>query len=29
LENTELKHRGLNVFRPWRDGLHEYLFGNS
>lgn len=29
LENKELKRRGLNVFRPWRDGLREYLFGNS
>jgi len=29
LENRELKSRGLNVFRPWREGLHEYLFGNS
>jgi dTDP-4-dehydrorhamnose reductase len=29
LENSELKRRGLNVFRPWREGLREYLFGNS
>jgi dTDP-4-dehydrorhamnose reductase len=29
LENKELKSRGLNVFRPWREGLREYLFGNS
>jgi dTDP-4-dehydrorhamnose reductase len=29
LENKELKSRGLNVFRPWRDGLREYLFSNS
>lgn len=29
LENNELKSRGLNVFRPWREGLREYLFGNS
>jgi len=29
LENSELKHHGLNVFRPWREGLREYLFGNS
>lgn len=28
LENKELKSRGLNVFRPWREGLQEYLFGN-
>jgi dTDP-4-dehydrorhamnose reductase len=26
LENNELKRRGLNVFRPWREGLREYLF---
>jgi dTDP-4-dehydrorhamnose reductase len=25
LENRALKSRGLNVFRPWRDALHEYL----
>jgi dTDP-4-dehydrorhamnose reductase len=29
LENNELKRRGLNVFRPWREGLREYLFSNS
>jgi dTDP-4-dehydrorhamnose reductase len=29
LENKQLKSRGLNVFRPWREGLREYLFGNS
>jgi dTDP-4-dehydrorhamnose reductase len=29
LENNELKRRGLNVFRPWREGLSEYLSGNS
>jgi dTDP-4-dehydrorhamnose reductase len=29
LENSELKRCGLNVFRPWREGLREYLFGNS
>jgi dTDP-4-dehydrorhamnose reductase len=29
LENNELKRHGLNVFRPWREGLREYLFGNS
>lgn len=29
LENNELKRRRLNVFRPWREGLREYLFGNS
>jgi dTDP-4-dehydrorhamnose reductase len=29
LENNELKRRGLNLFRPWREGLREYLFGNS
>jgi dTDP-4-dehydrorhamnose reductase len=27
LENKELKSNGLNVFRPWREGLQEYLFG--
>jgi dTDP-4-dehydrorhamnose reductase len=25
LENRALKGRGLNVFRPWQDGLREYL----
>jgi dTDP-4-dehydrorhamnose reductase len=25
LENRELKARGLNVFRPWQEGLKEYL----
>ena len=25
LENRALKTRGLNVFRPWQDGLREYL----
>jgi dTDP-4-dehydrorhamnose reductase len=25
LENRRLKDRGLNVFRPWQVGLHEYL----
>ena len=25
LENKALKARGLNVFRPWREGLVEYL----
>jgi dTDP-4-dehydrorhamnose reductase len=29
LENDQLKRRGLNVFSPWREGLREYLFGNS
>jgi dTDP-4-dehydrorhamnose reductase len=27
LENKNLKTRGLNVFRPWREGLRQYLFG--
>jgi len=27
LENCGLKKRGLNLFRPWREGLREYLFG--
>jgi dTDP-4-dehydrorhamnose reductase len=25
LENGELKKRGLNVFRPWQEGLRQYL----
>jgi dTDP-4-dehydrorhamnose reductase len=25
LENRGLKSRGLNIFRPWQDGLREYL----
>jgi dTDP-4-dehydrorhamnose reductase len=25
LDNRALKTRGLNVFRPWQDGLREYL----
>ena len=25
LENQCLKSRGLNAFRPWQDGLREYL----
>ncbi len=25
LENRELKCRGLNVFRPWQEGLRDYL----
>ncbi len=25
LENRALKSRGLNVFKPWQDGLHAYL----
>ena len=25
LENQALKRLGLNVFKPWQDGLHEYL----
>ena len=25
LENRALKNRGLNVFRPWQEGLREYL----
>ncbi len=25
LENQALKKRGLNVFKPWQDGLHQYL----
>ena len=25
LENRGLKSRGLNVFKPWQDGLREYL----
>ena len=25
LENGALKRRGLNVFRPWQEGLREYL----
>jgi dTDP-4-dehydrorhamnose reductase len=25
LENRALKSRGLNVFKPWQDGLREYL----
>jgi dTDP-4-dehydrorhamnose reductase len=25
LENRALKSKGLNVFTPWQDGLHEYL----
>ena len=27
LENQALKGRGLNTFKPWRDGLHSYLEG--
>jgi dTDP-4-dehydrorhamnose reductase len=29
LENKGLKDCGLNIFRPWSEGLHDYLFGNS
>ena len=25
LENAALKRQGLNVFRSWKDGLHDYL----
>jgi dTDP-4-dehydrorhamnose reductase len=25
LENRALKLRGLNIFKPWQEGLHEYL----
>jgi dTDP-4-dehydrorhamnose reductase len=25
LENGALKHRGLNIFKPWQDGVREYL----
>lgn len=25
LENRALKSRGLNLFKPWQDGLHTYL----
>ncbi len=25
LENQALKSKGLNIFRPWQDGLHTYL----
>ncbi len=25
LENRALKNRGLNMFRPWQEGLHAYL----
>jgi dTDP-4-dehydrorhamnose reductase len=25
LENQGLKREGLNAFRPWQDGLREYL----
>jgi dTDP-4-dehydrorhamnose reductase len=25
LENRALKSRGLNAFKPWQEGLHEYL----
>lgn len=25
LENRALKSRGLNIFKPWQDGLHQYL----
>ena len=25
LENRALKAQGLNVFRPWQEGLHQYL----
>jgi len=25
LENRALKGRGLNAFKPWQDGLHQYL----
>lgn len=25
LENRALKLRGLNIFKPWQDGLHRYL----
>lgn len=27
LENCELKKHGLNVFRPWQEGLREYFSG--
>lgn len=29
LENRGLKSHGLNVFRPWQEGLREYLSGKS
>ncbi|MGB7729612.1 MAG: sugar nucleotide-binding protein, partial [Candidatus Acidiferrum sp.] len=25
LENRALKSNGMNIFKPWQDGLHEYL----
>ena len=25
LENQALKRKGLNIFKPWQDGLHKYL----
>ena len=25
LENRALKSQGLNIFKPWQDGLHKYL----
>jgi dTDP-4-dehydrorhamnose reductase len=25
LENRALKSKGLNIFKPWQDGLHKYL----
>jgi len=25
LENRNLKQHGLNIFRPWQDGVREYL----
>ena len=27
LENCELKKHGLNIFRPWQEGLREYFSG--
>lgn len=29
LENHELKKHGLNVFRPWQEGLREYFSGRT
>jgi dTDP-4-dehydrorhamnose reductase len=29
LENTALKHEGLNIFRHWKEGLQEYLVGRG
>lgn len=29
LENRALKNYGLNVFRPWQEGLHDYISATS